>query len=401
VKRVRLGILLGVGVLGLVAALASQGCSDSAPANSEFVPADAGGYDLWQPTPTLEGGPGGLLACAKAEAKAKRVPVYMLIILDGSGSMAQANKWLSVVPALDAIFDELFVEQSPAFGIGFTIFGDANDPTISDFNAGPYDKMDVSLRFVDKAQHAALRARVDLTAPNLGTPTYEVLHGQFPLMEAFKPKAPLDPGGRRVVVFMTDGVPDTDMPAGQNEQPWSLKLAQDEFAKVAPAGPITTFAVGVGPLGAPPPDAGRVDYDPRFLGALAMAGGAPNLPCDPNEMNDPNNMCHFQITPGGKSAAQLEQEFIATIDKIRTEVLSCEFTLEKTGQPLDPTLVNVVYTECSGMQTLLAEDPGDGWTYDNPGNPSKVILHGASCAKVKSDPCANIDIVVGCRTIIK
>jgi hypothetical protein len=340
-----------------------------------------------------------LNACAKAQAQALKVPIYMHIVLDGSGSMADDNKWIAAVGALDAIFDELFAEQNPAIGLGLTVFGDANDTTITDTTAGPYPtKTDVPVGFVTPAQHLALRQRIDLSAPNLGTPTYEVMSGVFPVMETFVPQAPLRTGGRRLVVLMTDGVPDPDMPAGQNEQPYTLKLVQNEFNKTPPAGPITTFAVGVGPLG---PPTVPVQYDPRWLGALAMAGGAPNLPCDPNEVNNPANMCDFQITPGSLTADQLKQQFIDTITKIRSIALGCDYTLDKSGGPIDPTQVNVVFTDGSGNQTLLPQDPNNGWTYDDPTDPSEVILHGQSCTEAKGDPNGKIDIVIGCKTVIK
>ncbi len=398
---VRRLVALGVGVAGVALALVADGCGDSNSVNSRFVTPPGGDIDAAAPDAqpiSNDSGIPSLNSCAKAQAEALKVPIYMLIVLDGSGSMADDNKWIAAVGALDAIFDELLTEQNPAIGLGLTVFGDANDTTITDTNAGPYTRMDVPVGFVTSAQHLALRQRIDLTAPNLGTPTYEVMSGMFPLMETFVPQAPLRQGGRRLVVLMTDGVPDPDMPAGQNEQPWTLKLVQDEFNKAPPAGPITTFAVGVGPLG---PPTVPVQYDPRWMGALAIAGGAPNQPCDPNEVNNPANMCHFQITPGGQTADQLKQQFIATITKIRSIALGCDYTLDKSGGPIDPSQVNVVFTDGSGNQTLLTEDPANGWTYDNPTDPNEVILHGQSCSEVKGDPNGKIDIVIGCKTVIK
>ena len=369
-------------------------------AQSSFDTPDAGFGEVGPPVvglPGFEGGASGLLGagCANATAQAKRVPVYMLIVLDGSGSMVNANKWAAIVPALDAIFDDFEVRGDPAFGVGLTIFADANDPTITEKTAGPYDKMDVPVAFVDQAQHAALHARIDLTTPNLGTPTYEVLSGQYPLLEQLAPKPPLLADGKRVLVLMTDGVPDPDMPAGQNEGPWSLKLAQTEFMKAAP-GPITTFAVGIGPL-----DGTQTDYDPAFMGALAVAGGAPKQPCDPTEKTNPLNMCHFQITPGGQTVDQLKEKFIEALTAIRTELLTCEYTLDKTGGVVDPTEVNVIYTSGAGTQSLLEEDPANGWTYDDPNAPTKVVLHGTTCDTVKADEYGNIEIVLGCKTITK
>jgi hypothetical protein len=379
----------------LAVGLFAPGCGAGDSGSAFQRGADAGKDIDTTPFPTLEAGVPGLAACATATARAQKVPVYMLFVVDGSGSMDNDNKWAALVPALDAIFDDFQTRADSAFGVGMTIFADKNDPTIGDTTAGPYNKMDVPIAFVDQAQHDKLRARVDGTQPNLGTPTYEVLSGQFPLLESFAPAAPLASDGKRVLVMMTDGVPDPDMPAGQNEGPWSLKLVGDEFAKTPPAGPITTFAVGIGAL------SGQADYNPTFMGQLAMAGGAPNRPCDPNEATNPSNMCHFQITPGGQTVAQLEQAFIDTINKIRTRVLSCDFKLQSAGGTLDPAKVNVVYTNGQGVQTLVPKDTSDGWTYDDDQHPTLVTLHGAVCDQVKADAQAKVDVVIGCLTVIR
>jgi hypothetical protein len=213
-------------------------------------------------------------------------------------------------------------------------------------------------------------------------------------MEAFMPTAPLQPGGKKVVVLMTDGVPN----GGTSEQNQCITATQTEFTKTPPAGPITTFAVGIGkymPLQ-------TSNYDPAFMGKLAVAGGAPNPGCDPANVTDPMKMCHFQITPGTGTAQQLEMQFKAAIDKIRGLVASCDFALEKPdggGGQIDPGKVNVVYDDGMGHQTVIPQDPNNGWTYDNPQNPTKVSLHGMACDEVKMSTKGSVQIVLGCKTI--
>ncbi|MEO6576461.1 MAG: vWA domain-containing protein, partial [Polyangiaceae bacterium] len=272
------------------------------------------------------------------------------------------------------------------------------DPNIS--YAGPYSVPDVPVRIVNSAQKSALHARLDTTAPYLGTPTYEVLSGAYAALEGFVPGGGLAANGKRVVVLITDGVPDPDMPAGRSmangEVTGSLSITTAEAAKKPP---VTTFAVGVGQLD--PIDISI--YDPQFMGAIAVAGGSPNMPCDPNETVNPANMCHFQITPGTKTAAMLAQEFIAAINTIRTKLLTCEYVLEKPdgGAEVDPAKVNVVFTNGGGMKSVVPPDATNGWSYDDPKNPTKVILNGASCAAAKADASGKITVVLGCKTIIK
>ncbi len=332
--------------------------------------------------------PSGVLgsSCATATSSAARTPVYMLIVLDGSGSMSQDNKWYAVVPALDAFFDDLQRQGDPSFGVGMTVFSDTNDKT---GNAGPYDKADVPIRFVDATQAAALHARLAGAMPDNNTPTYAVLSGQYPVMDRFVPPAPLEAGGKRVLVLMTDGVPN----GGAPEQAQCVGVADSEHTNG-----VLTFAVGIGNVTPYDP----TSYDPLFMGKLAHAGGAPNAGCSLDERTDPSRMCHFQVTPGGRTAQQIETDFLAAINAVRGAALSCEYRLEATSNDqVDPLKVNVIYTNAAGKDALVPQGSTNGWTYDNPSAPRSVVLHGAACSTVRSDPHGKIKIVLGCKTVVK
>ena len=58
-------------------------------------------------------GDSGLEACATGEAQAARLPVYLLFVLDGSGSMSHDNKWVAATGAIDAIFADMEIEGRP------------------------------------------------------------------------------------------------------------------------------------------------------------------------------------------------------------------------------------------------------------------------------------------------
>lgn len=350
------------------------------------------------------------LACATGTAPADRVPVYMLFILDGSGSMRQQGKWEAAVSALSGIFDDFAGQSSGAFGVGLTVFADRNDKTISDFWAGPYDKMDVPVAYVSAEQAQRLKARVMGTAPYLGTPTYEVLAGQLPALATFTPAAPLLPEGRRVAVFITDGVPDPDMPAGRNAVPWSLdlvgKYAQGKGGPVGQAHPaINTFVIGVGPFPGAAPDV----YSPTFLGDLAVAGGTRQAAtCDPHEQMSEAGLCYLQITPpqtGTPSKEEIDRltaRFVSAIDKVRGDAALCEYTLKRADNDfmLDPANINVYYTDDKGQKTLIPKSDSAGWSYDDPRDPKRVLLHGASCDRVKADKGGKVTIIVGCASIV-
>ena len=66
------------------------------------------------------------------------------------------------------------------------------------------------------------------------------------------------------------------------------------------------------------------------------------------------------------------------------------------GQSFDPMTANVVVTDGAGNQTPVVADATDGWTFDSPQNPQKIVLHGASCAAFKT---AEIEIITACPPV--
>ncbi len=335
------------------------------------------------------GGDGSLgdAGCATATAKATKTPVYIEFILDGSGSMSQDNKWTAATAALKAVFSTVQMSADTGEGIGLMVFSDSKDPTMA---SGPYpDSADVPISFVGAAQVSALSNRLS-GAPFNDTPTGTALQGGYSYLEKFTPLTPLPPGGQKVLVLITDGVP-TDNCA-QNGGSYSSNAcvveAAAEFTKASPQGPVLTFVIGTGVF----PSTDTTNYDPSFLGYLAQAGGTGKKGCNPAENANAANLCFFNVDPTAGNASQTEAAFEAAINAIRGQVLSCTFPLNATGT-IDPTKVNVTV---NGMTVL--QDPANGWTYNNPSNPTQIILNGTACANLKSDPTASVNIVLGCAT---
>lgn len=406
-KSISSSVTRFVGITSLVGLVAAAGCSSGS--GSKFGSGDdagggsggdgGGGGDSGIGFQTGDGGgsgDGGFATCATAEATATRTPVYMLIVLDGSGSMdfdpqesdpldtsnMRGTKWLAARGALYAFWDQLVATPDNSFGVGFYLFSSSvtHSPTA----------VDVGIKVVDATQNAALKARVKPPVyPSSGTPLKQSIEGQMALLKSFTPAAPLEAGGKLVLVVMTDGVPD----GGSGDQ---TSCVNDATAGFAGTPQVTTFAVGVGN-----PTASTSDYDEVFMGQLAVAGGAPAAGCTPgwNQSSPAGQIpCHFQITPGTKTAAMIQAEFLAAIDSIRDTVTSCEFKLDKSGGTINPSEVNVVYTAGDGSQVTIPQDPTNGWTYDNPTDPSTVTLEGSSCSTLKADSKGTIKIVLGCVT---
>lgn len=390
------------------------------------------------------GGDGGGTgpACATGEAQATRLPVYLDIVLDGSRSMdghgpsgtnfaacdnrhtegrggtcflangretdpldpqrsievCHANgpdvstctsfrgltgkKWLAVRGALLATFETARTKADRRVGIGLRLFPNvaAKAPTAWEVEPG----------FVDAAQETLLRAAILPPVFPIwsGTPLRTNIDGQAALMKAFQPKGQLEAGGKPVLVVLTDGVP-----TGSGNSKAETETAVETLANATP--PLQTFVVGVGN---PTDDLGN--FDETFLSRLAQKGGTALQGCDPawSDASPAGTFpCHFQVTPGAKTAAQLQAELSAALESIAGRVQSCELTLQKNA-PVDPAKVNVVFVDGTGRETQVPAGAADGWTFDDPASPNKVVLNGAACTALKADPNAKVTIVVGCPT---
>ncbi len=387
-------LVSAVALLGVGTTLA-EGCSTAAP-HSAFDQGDDGGPDS---SLSGTGGPGFTDAatdafelldsgCATGGAGTSKDPVYLEIVLDCSGSM-DGDKWTAATGALQAVFDDMLTQGDTKIGVGLELFCSSFGTTPAEYDKSTTAK--VYPGYMDQAQHTALSSKLTASPPGTSTPTYAGIIGGYHVLQAFQPQAPLEQNGKKVLVLVTDGVPDGDTA----EQQQCITEATTELGLTDPLGPIKTFAVGVGPF---PGSAGS--YDPKFMSNLAIAGGTRSSPqCDPNSSNVAN-VCHFQITPGGQSAAQLKQEFINALNKIRGIAAGCEFTLDTTGD-VDPKKVNVIFTDGNGKDHVVPQDANNGWTYDDPNHPTKVILHGQSCGDVTADLNGNVRVILGCASITK
>ena len=113
----------------------------------------------------------------------------------------------------------------------------------------------------------------------------------------------------------------------------------------------------------------------------------------------------------GKAAWTTFFEAIATA-VAKTAKLSCEMELPLPAVgTLDPSAVNVRITSAAGSTLIpkvanaAACGPDLGWYYDNDAAPTKVILCRAACdaanAAVGVDKPGKIDVLFGCKTVIK
>ncbi len=381
------------------AASSSEAASTAASAGGGFTTSSAGGGGAGI------GGAGVGGGCSGTSTKATPIPLDILVMLDQSGSMSDdagngMTKWETVKGALTG-----FMQQPTAAGIGMGIqyFGvgqplvpgcyalqcttDADcvggcgmclaqgicqapfNPDVDSCDAADYAWADVPVAPLPGVESAILTS-LGMHAPGTNTPTAPALQGAVDYAAAW---ATGHPGHVTVVAFATDGEP--------SECDTSLADI-DAIAAAGLAGTpsVRTFVIGVG---------GALSN----LDGIAAAGGT-------------QSAYHVDLNPSATS------DFLGAMNAIRGAALGCTYQIPAPppGMTADYARVNVVYKPGGGgpEQTFpnVADEAhcppgGDGWHYDDDAAPTEIILCSATCAKIDADQAAEIDVVLGCSTIVK
>jgi hypothetical protein len=348
---------------------------------------------------TTTGGSGGGTpvdpdtSCGKGMASADLKPVNMVVMFDRSTSMEECldgsmpeegmpcptgSRWTSAAAALNAFFSS---PDAADLGVALRFF--PHDMPAAGCNQDSCDVMACSEVLVDMgtltadaaptdAQEAALISAVMTSGPTVsqGTPISAALDGALTWAAAYQAA---NTEQRTVVVFVTDGEPngcDTD---------WDTidQIAADALATSG----VTTYAIGLTTM-----NGGGVSQ--ADMNGLAMAGGTTEA---------------FFVSDSATAAAELT----ATLNAIRGMAIACDFPLPTSttsGMAIDPMLINVNYTPSGGTEVELglvpsAADCGteQAWYYDNPANPTRILLCPSACNTVTADSGAAISILAGCK----
>jgi hypothetical protein len=340
--------------------------------------------------------------CASESIQADGLPLDMAVMFDRSGSMEEGvsggSKWQVVTGALN---DFMALPESTGIGMGIQFFpiGGAMCPvqcfSTADCgadcgtcfgafmgfpgictNAGEdnctladYEAPMVPIALLPGVQPDISAALAGNAPSDGGTPTGVALTGAI---NYARTHAAANSNHVVIVVLVTDGNPTScnpsDIPSIQNI------AAQG----VAGSPSILTFVIGVGD-------------SLTNLHAIAEAGGSTQA---------------FIVD----TAADVEQQFLDALEEIKGSVLGCTFTIPQPemGDP-DYNKVNVAYTPGGGMEETIprvdgpGECPamGDGWYYNDPANPTQIILCPYTCERVSGDDMGKVDIVLGCATVIE
>ncbi len=291
-------------------------------------------------------------SCATQQATAEAKPVYLVFMFDRSGSMSDNSKWSSCKAATKAFFDDPASAGISASLHYFPIGG--SNPTC---NANEYAKPAVAMTGLPSAQ---LSASLDAQKPQGGTPTEPALQGALNYARDLSTNQAKD--GKVVVVFVTDGIPE----GCSSDINGAAQIAKGQ-AQTTP-----TYVIGVGNV--------------NGLNTIADAGGTKQA---------------FVVSTN--NPAQIKDDFQKAITEIKLSALSCDYKIPAppNGETLDRSKVNVLYQPASGAAQTLPYDQscgtGKGWRYDDPNNPTRILVCDGTCNAIKAAP-GKVDVLFGCQT---
>jgi hypothetical protein len=203
--------------------------------------------------------------------------------------------------------------------------------------------------------------------PSGGTPTSAALQGAIDYALSH---AQANPNHAVIVVLATDGEPNAC-----DEKIVSIQAIAAAGLNSSPS--ILTFVIGVGNV--------------QSLDAIASAGGTQSAFIVDTNQN-------------------VTQQFLDALNAIKGAALGCAYSIPvpTMGDP-DYGSVNVEYTSGGGDTILIPKVPsaadcpanGDGWYYDDNAAPTKILLCDGTCAKIAADDKAQVEIVLGCESVIE
>jgi len=334
------------------------------------------------------GGTGGSFdACAGAVYAAEGIPLDMLILLDQSGSMTNAEgtstRWDLVTNAL-----RTFVEAPESAGIGVgiqyfpypgpqvTCIATNNPPGCSCtgicpglsclcfYSAGSCDVATYAVPDVPIQPLPGVAPDIVASlanhAPSGGTPTTPALQGAMQYATSY---AATQPSHKVIVVLATDGAP--------NDCSSTVTTVADVAAAgVASNPPIQTFVIGIG--------------DIANLDTIAQAGGTTRA---------------FLV-----DAATAGQGLLNAMNTIRGSVASCSLQIPTPtgGGVIDFSRAELRYAPAGGATEVVprvtsaaeCNSTTGGWHYDNPSQPGAIELCPATCDRIRAG--GSLSVAVAC-----
>lgn len=302
----------------------------------------------------------GDAACAAVSEAAHETPLSLYVMLDKSMSME--TRWSRAMAGLKAFLQD---PKSKGIDVALSFF----PKSVGSQQCGSEHYMTPAVDYGLLPGHASkLIAAIDSEQPDgRSTPVFPALGGAIRKSMALAKQAnDANRPASFAVLLVTDGEPE-----GCEED-------QAEIAEQASFGltrGVRTFVVGLP----------GVDRD--FANLVASAGGTSSaILIDSNDV---------------------EGAFQDALADVRGRALPCEFALPEKVLKGDVAIsqVNVVWTHGGTKAKETIPQSNDcsqgGWHYDTSPKPSKILLCPSTCAAIKDDMQAKIDIELGCATVVR
>jgi len=372
-------------------------------------------------------GDGG--SCVTASYVAEQAPLAIIVVMDKSDSMATNNKWAfaaqAIVQALDQqVFDSVHIGLLAAPHASV-----AGPACVFGFQVGcgvpPFPQVSLQLAGLETSNDpTGVRREIkDWLTVNTpgggldGTPMHDALSVAYLSVQSWPEQ------GKRAVLVVTDGsfsCTSLSSPLRPNfmdgngcpdwEHPQNMvQLAQQNEQDATQ--PVLTFVIGV--PGADTYDPSAVTQPPYYmrgaLSSIALAGAPAYMSptCDSSipftaPGSNPTESCHFDMTQGNFTV----QAVADAISVVRGQTVGCTYALPDPPGGLVVTEVNVRSTVDGDVVDLARRaDPSNEcdtapgcWDYD--GAQENVELIGAACDAVMTGQSVQVDVILGCQTIV-
>jgi hypothetical protein len=335
---------------------------------------DTGGTDSGTSGSSSSGGADG---CAAANEQAELSPVYLVFLLDQSGSMGdgqngdRTKKWDPVTAAMKSFFSD---PESSGITASLSTFplnknktmGAASQKTPPDCSAAAYVTPLVTPTTLPNDKTFA-DAITSLEPPNeYGTPTFPGLSGTITYAESLLSE---DASRKVAIVMVTDGEPFACGNQGNN-------IDNTAMAAAEVADHIPTYVIGVA----------EASDNLADLNQIAIGGGT-----------------DAAFIVDVKQPEETRTALLDAINLIRGKAISCEIQIPPppAGKRFDKDSVDVQFTPDGAASVPLkygTDCSGDtGWRYDDEAAPTRIELCDSACSTVKADPKGKLDVVFQCK----
>ncbi len=327
--------------------------------------------------------------CAGRVASTEALPLNVFILFDtscsmscppdiaGPGQCCTGGPNARIDPVREAVGEFLRDPDTAGIRAGIGYFGD-QPVGLTSCNSDDYSEPAVPFEYLPENSTPIITS-LGRQTPLGETPTGSAIRGACQYSRQWRQD---HPGNGMALILVTDGMPEA--PATFTCNPTVRDAAQ--AARECLDEGIPTYVVGIG---------ANLDN----LHELASSGGTSEA----------------YLVQGTSRVATEVLDALAAIRQSAS--VPCEFSIPEPpdGSELNPSLVNVTYAGSDGVRTLIPSvtarencSGNGGWFYNDPSNPSSVVLCQSSCDIVTVGLVASavrgitgvVQVQFGCRTIV-